>query len=243
MKLQPVLVRVDVQEGEVALAQRDEVALGAEVVVQLDGRAVAGDLERELLTGRETHVEPVRLGRGGRRGERLRASGAVDGQVRREGARLAGGREVGVHAVGAGVGEGDGHGPAAVGALDRVDVLEAGQVAAHDDHVHALGVLDVEVLDGVPVAVGDAEGELEGLVCVRRGAGELERIAVLGDGQAADGLRRHRLHAVGGVLVVRGLAGTDVHAAAGERRAAEGEHEDRGEAGQAGGDAHASSAS
>ncbi len=40
---QPVLVRVDVQEGEVALAQRDEVALGAEVVVERDGRAVAGD--------------------------------------------------------------------------------------------------------------------------------------------------------------------------------------------------------
>jgi hypothetical protein len=31
-----------------------------------------------------------------------------------------------------------------------VQVLEAGHVAAHDDEVHALGVLDVEVAHGRP---------------------------------------------------------------------------------------------
>ena len=40
--------RVHVQVGEIALAQRDQVAAGAQVGLGLDGRAVAGDGEAEL---------------------------------------------------------------------------------------------------------------------------------------------------------------------------------------------------
>ena len=46
-----VLVGVHVQEGEVALAQRDEVTLGAQVVAERDRPAVAGDREPELGRG------------------------------------------------------------------------------------------------------------------------------------------------------------------------------------------------
>ena len=58
---QAVLVGVDVEEGEVALAQRDEVAPGAEVRLDGDGRAVAGDGEAQLglgagLAGRSASV-------------------------------------------------------------------------------------------------------------------------------------------------------------------------------------------
>ena len=47
-ELQAVGVGVDVQVGEVALPQRDQMPLGAEVVLQLRGPAVAGDGELEL---------------------------------------------------------------------------------------------------------------------------------------------------------------------------------------------------
>ena len=89
------------------------------------------------------------------------------------------------------------------GVLGRVQVLEAGHVAAHDDEVHALGVLDVEVAHGLAAAVDDPEGELERLALRGGAAGELERQALLADGQAAHRLRapssrrrrRHRAHA------------------------------------------------
>ena len=81
------------------------------------------------------------------------------------------------------------------GVLGRVQVLEAGHVAAHDDEVHALGVLDVEVAHGPAAAVDDPEGELERLALRRGAAGELERQALLADGEAAHRLRRHRRRA------------------------------------------------
>ena len=110
MNRQAVLVGVHVQEREVALAQRDEVALGAQVVLDGDGPAVAGDREAELGLLRRPCVAPsverdaqaVDVDALGGRGQRLGAHGAVDGEV--VGERVAAcspTREVGEHAVGA----------------------------------------------------------------------------------------------------------------------------------------------
>ncbi len=125
-----------------------------------DRPAVAGDGEGESL--RPGHAQAVHRRRvvcGG--GELVRAHSAVDGQVVGERVRLAADREVGEHAVGARVAQRRRHRPRAVGGLRRVQVLEAGHVAAHDDQVHALGVLDVEVADGRAAAIDDPEGERE----------------------------------------------------------------------------------
>ena len=130
-----------------------------------------------------------------------------------------------------------------------MQVLEAGHVAAHDDEVHALGVLDVEVAHGLAAAVDDPEGQLERLALRRGAASELEREALLADREAAHRLRRHLLLAVaiavgghrahaglGGSL---GLAGVDVDPAAGERGAGEDQRQHDGEPGEPGGDVHA----
>ena len=123
-------------------------------------------------------------------------------------------------------------------------MLEAGQVAAHDDDVHALGVLDVEVAHGPAVAAGDAEAELEALAPGRGRAGELERQAPVAHREAADRLHDGRFLAVPGHgRRGVGLAGVDVDAAAGERGAAEREHEQGGEPGELRGGAHADTAS
>jgi hypothetical protein len=94
-----------------------------------------------------------------------------------------------------------------------VQVLEAGQVAPHDDHVHALGVLDVEVAHGLAVA-GDPERQ--------RLPPELERVAAVADREAANG------HLA--VDLRLGAAGVDIDAAAGERGAGEHEREQGGKA-------------
>ena len=57
-ELQAVLVGVHVQEGEVALAQRDQVALGAQVLLDRDRLAVARDVERQLATRRRRGSRP-----------------------------------------------------------------------------------------------------------------------------------------------------------------------------------------
>ena len=163
------LVGVHVQEREVALAQRDEVALGAQVVLDRDGLAVARDVERELGLARRPGSRPRSARPAGRRRRRSRTGAGsacertVPSTVRSSASvcGLAVDREVGEHAVGARVAQRHRDRPGAVAALGRVQVLEAGHVAAHDDEVHALGVLDVEVAHGLPAAVDDPERELE----------------------------------------------------------------------------------
>src|ERR1044072_4376495 len=85
-------VRVDVEVGEVAGAQGDEVAVRAEVGLEVgDGLAVPGDVQLELarLAGAQTSDQldlvTVHLGRGVRGGQVLRLVGAGDGEVRAEG--------------------------------------------------------------------------------------------------------------------------------------------------------------
>ena len=141
---------------------------------------------------------------------------------------LAADGEVGEHAVGArrrGASTGTDQVPS--GACGRVQVLEAGHVAPHDDEVHALGVLDVEVAHGPAAAVDDPEGERERLALRRGAARELERQAVSLTARPRTGC---------GAVISRAIArpwrpprwpaaGVDVDAAAGERGA--GEHERR----------------
>ena len=135
-----VAARVDVQERHVALAERDEVAAGAEVGLGRDRLAVARDGEVQLRSGLvEPDVVAAVAHRGGLRGgERLEVGAAVDPQVAGEGLRRVLVGEVGEQPVRAGLVEADRGRPGAVGALGRVQVLEAGEVAAGEDQVHAL---------------------------------------------------------------------------------------------------------
>ncbi len=119
----------------------------------------------------------------------------------------------------------------------NVDV--AAQVPAHDDEVQPLLMLDIEIADGLALAVLDAETELAlppGREAARLGD---QAELVVGDGEALRDGGAAVLHAVLvsiGVLVgcavgrPRGVADGDGHA--------EDEHEARQEPGDAGGGAH-----
>ena len=143
-----LVVGMHVQEGEVALAQRDEVA------ARRRGRAATA-------TGRPSRVTVKRSSARRRRGRAVGERDVVAVDVARSPAARAAARsatapstvrsaaerraaspprgEVGEDAVGARVGQRRAATvQRAVGAAARVQVLEAGQVAAHDDQVHAL---------------------------------------------------------------------------------------------------------
>ena len=125
-----------------------------------DREAQVGLLARAGAAGVEAHVVAAVAHRGRRRGgQRREVGGAVDAQVGGQRLRLAVVREVGEQPVGAGVVEAHRRRPGAVGRLLGVQVLEAGQVAAGDDQVHALRVLDVEVAHRLAALVDDPEGE------------------------------------------------------------------------------------
>jgi ribosomal 50S subunit-recycling heat shock protein len=85
-------------------------------------------------------------------------------------------------------------------------VLEAGQVAAHDDEVQAPAVRDVEGGDRLAVGVEQAEGERD--VPARAGRRRVEREAqpVLADGEArqAGALGRRVVGLLAGVGLLRG---------------------------------------
>ena len=108
-------------------------------------------------------------------------------------------------------------------------MLEAGQVAADDDQVHPLGVLDVEVVHGAAVLAEDAEREPERRARTCGAAGEVEREAVLADGEAA-----HRIGGHGHAVSVRrgGRVVHPVDGAAGQCRGAEDDGQDGGEGGE-----------
>ena len=213
------------------------------------GSPAAGDRERRAripvpafvapsvsATRRPSTVDAL-----GGRGQRLGAHRPVDGEVVGERVGLLAHAEVGEHAVGARVGKRDGERPCAVGVLGRVQVLEAGHVAAHDDEVHALGVLDVEVAHGLSAAVDDPEGQLERLALRRGPARELERESLLADREAAHRLRRHR-RAIGhrpmpGLVVV--LPGCTSRRLPANAAPANTNATTSGEPGQSAGDVHA----
>jgi hypothetical protein len=118
-----------------------------------------------------------------------------------------------------------------------VQVLEAGSVAADDDHVHAALVLELELAHRL-VALADREHEL------RRLRGDLQREVAFRDREAADrvdsglvAVFTHTPFGYGGALAVRSdhVTGGDGHA--------EHQHQQRGEAGQLQRGAHAGSAS
>ena len=156
---------VHVQEGQVALAQRHEVSTRPEIGLGVNGRAGLGDREAQPCLGAGTHPAGGQAhrvaARGGRDGlgprQRAQVRAAVHLQVARERERLAVVREVGEQPVGPAVVEAQRRRPCAVGLLLGVQVLEAGQVAADDDEVHPLLVLDVEVAHGPATVVDDPE--------------------------------------------------------------------------------------
>ena len=169
--------------------------------------------------------------------------------------RLAIALEVGEHAIGAGLRDRHPDAPLAVD-QPRVQVLEAVAVAAHDDQVHAAGVLDLEVAHGLAILVADREAKQRVVAARQLVASEIERQPALADGEPAHRFgrlvgevvaqfhslvghrggvrRRHR----GGVRPRRGLAvGSD--RPSDSSRAPEDQDEQREETGQL----HAGSAS
>ena len=67
-----------------------------------------------------------------------------------------------------------------------MQVLEAGQVAAGDDQVHALLVRDVEVAHGLAVVVDDPERERLLAAAAQLGLRDRDAQAAVGDGEAVD---------------------------------------------------------
>ena len=145
--------------GEIAGAQHDEMPAGAEVGLQVgDGAAVAADGEVELAAV-NLQRDVVAVGRrrralGGQR-KRLKAPGREE--VDPERVALAADLEVREGVVDARVGHGQAGRPSAGGVLGGMQVLEAAQVAAHDDEVQPAALLDLEVAHARSRAVLDLE--------------------------------------------------------------------------------------
>ncbi len=132
---------VHVQVGQVAGAQRDQVAVCAQVGIEIgDGRTVAGDRERQRSAcGAEVAVEgdgvavDRRRARRGRQCRRLQIAADVDVPAQGELAGSAARLEVGEHAIRAARGPGPVDRPCAVGPERGVDVSELAGVRADDD--------------------------------------------------------------------------------------------------------------
>ncbi len=173
-------------------------------------RVIVNRRSASLPGSRPPGVEPdvvaaVADGRRLRRGERAQVGGAVDAQV---GGERAGGvvvREVGEQPVRPGRVELDVGRPGAVGAELGVQVLEAREVAAGEDQVHALLVRDVEVADRPAVLVDDPEAQGLGAAAPQLGLVDDELQVVGGDAEPADGVGR--VGGVGGGHVVLRLGG------------------------------------
>ena len=117
--------------------------------------------------------------------------------------RLATALEVREHAVLAGAVERDRHAPGALRVHLRMQVTEAGQVAAYDDQVHAPVVGDVEVRDGLAARLLHTEGER--LARPRRAGGVQERDSEPVRARAV----RRRATLVGRLLGARADVGVD----------------------------------
>ena len=189
---------MDVQVGQIALPQDDQMPVGTEVGLQVGDRPTV-----PLDCQDEPRVGPGREPAGQRLGVAVDAVGAVLAG-RAAGMVVARDREVGAEgeADPAGrveVGEQppcarrqvEGRGPGAAAPELGVDVLEAGQVAANGDQVQLLAVVDVVRLDRP--AVGALDHERDGYGGSGRGRGllELERVAGLGHHQPAGDLLVH----------------------------------------------------
>ena len=121
-----------------------------------------------------------------------------------------------------------------------MQVLEAGEVAAGEDQVHALLVRDVEVADRAAVLVDDPEAQGLGAAAPQLGLLDDDLQVVGGDGEPADGVGR--VGGVGGGHVVlrlgracRRILAVRLDRRARERRAPEQQRE----RGHEGGDAKA----
>lgn len=184
---------MDVQEREVAGAQRHQVAVGAQVGLQVGDRAaVPADREDEVagaagldLAG-ERDLVAVHLGGGRGFGQRLGrvVAGHAEVGAQHQALGVGGGHEVGEDPVGAGVGEFEVGAPHAVVVHGRVQVLVAGHVAADHDEVHAAFVGGGELGDRPGVGADDPEGEFVAVVGLLGGRQHVEPVAGLRDAQA-----------------------------------------------------------
>ena len=100
-----------------------------------------------------------------------------------------------------------------------MNVLEGAAVAAHDDQVHALLVLDLEVAHGPAAGATNAEPENVRTAALEGGVLESERQPVVRDGKTPD---RRRSGRVGGVVSIVGLRVFRTAAVRADRAAREG---------------------
>jgi hypothetical protein len=203
------------------------------------------------------------VGECARLGQLAQVGLAVHAQLGGERVGLAVAGEVGEQAVRARLADAHRRGPAAVALLARVQVLEAGRVAPHQDQVHALLVLDLEVAHGVALLVDDPVAQALLAAALEIGGVDDEPQPVLGDRESADVVAgacvlvrlggvaaavavrcRGGAHcfvsvavgAGGGLVLVRLALGVD--RAARDRRAPGQERDGRGEGGNPGGAGH-----
>src|SRR4051794_2300108 len=149
-----------------------------------DGPSVAADREAELrgdVRAERVVAEVDRVRAGGRRGagcgERRGSEAARHEQIVTEDGLLAVDLEVGKRAVDTGRSQLQRHGPAAVGAEPRVQVLIAGEVAADDDQMDLDAAVDVDIAYRGAMLVEDPEPEPGGLPPGERRSLRGERVA------------------------------------------------------------------
>src|SRR5690606_18637782 len=188
-------VGVVVQVGEVAGAQRHQVAVGAQVGLEVgDGPAVPGDGEPEVArpAGAQGAGQPdlvaVDVCGGAGLGQGARPVGAGDGEVGAEGevaGPLPGRGEVREDPVAAGPGQVGGGAPGAVGGARGVQVTDGQQVAGGHDEVQFLVVLATVVGDGPALVVPDPEAQLRRFPGAGARGVQVEGVALLGDLESA----------------------------------------------------------
>ena len=201
-------VGVDVEVGQVAGAECDQVTVRTEVGVEVGDRLpVAFDRERQLRVGSGGQVpvegDGVAVDPGGARLPRRFGGlvGAGDGEVGTQGQPLGpGGLEVGEQAPLSRRQVQPGR-PPAVGGQLGVHVLEAGEVAAYGDQVQLLLVLDVVRRHRLAVRPGDREPHRNVVSGSGRRLGQGQGVAVLGDHQPSWNVRAVRGLPRGVVLV------------------------------------------
>ncbi len=190
-----VAVRVDVQVGEIAIAEGDKVPERAQVRLQCGDRlAVTGDGDRQLRRGAgdkitlHSNVEAVDGGLGDRPGRRCRlvvAGHLHRGRVSVMPSPVSAGTKSAKTSVAAGGLPLPGDRPGAIRVHLGVDVAEVLPVGAHHDQVQLLLVLQLEIGNRVAIGSGDRQRQLAlgsgGGRCGHRG----ELVAVLGEAQAA----------------------------------------------------------
>ena len=159
--------RMDMQIGQIGSPQRHQVAVGTQIGLQIGDRlAVAAHRKRQhrcfVGLGRPAQRDGVSVDGSSGVGDwqRLRVIGAGDMQIGAKRQVLtAGGDEVGEHTVIACPAQIHWHAPCSVAIQDRVYMLEAHHVAADQDQVKLLVVVDLILRLRPASGIGDPEAQ------------------------------------------------------------------------------------